>query len=264
MKNILDDIVEVKQKEVEQKRKILNVNALKSSFNFTRKCYSLKSNLLNKQYTGIIAEFKKKSPSKGWINKEAIVADVVLAYQNNGAAGISVLTDKTFFGGAIEELSVARTIVKTPLLRKDFVIDDIQIQEAKAHGADVILLIAAILSPERTKQLAIAARNLGLEILLEIHSEEELQHICDEVDMIGVNNRDLKTFQIDIDISLRLAKLIPTDKVKISESGINDVVTIKLLKDHGFNGFLIGENFMKQQNPGEAFKDFAKQLKKEA
>ena len=222
---------------------------------------SLKQSLLAEGSTGIIAEFKRKSPSKGWFKpKEQEVEPVVVQYNAKGAAGISVLTDEEFFGGDLDDLIQTKVIVDIPVLRKDFIIDEWQIAEAKAFGADVILLIAACLSPAEVKQLAIFTKAIGLEVLIEIHNEEELDHICDEVDMVGVNNRNLKTFEVDINTSLQLIDKIPMDKPAIAESGINDTATIKTLRQAGFKGFLMGENFMKMDDPGKAFADFVKQL----
>ncbi len=181
----------------------------------------------------------------------------------HGASGLSVLTDKAFFGGSIDDIRQAR-VNNIPILRKDFIIDEYQIIQAKAIGADVILLIAACLSPARTKRYAAFAKKIGLEILLEIHNEHELDHICEEVDMVGVNNRDLKTFKVDVNISLQLINKISDDKIAVAESGINDVETIVTLKKAGFKGFLIGEAFMKEPDPAIAFADFVNKLKAKA
>ena len=235
-------------------------DALRKMPGFNRKAFSLKQFLLDESKTGIIAEFKRQSPSKGIINDTADVTEVTKAYTENGASCLSVLTDTQFFGGTNEDVLKAR-VNNIPILRKEFIIDEYQVLEAKAIGADVILLIAACLSPERVKQLAIFAKGLGLEVLLEIHNEDELQHICDETEIVGVNNRDLKTFTVDINRSIALSKKIPADKIKIAESGINDVETICIFKTAGLKGFLIGENFMKQPDPTIAFAAFVKQLK---
>lgn len=226
---------------------------------FKNETMSLKSFLLNPKKTGIIAEFKRKSPSKGMINDRATVEEVTAAYVRYGASGISVLTDEAFFGGSLGDL-LAATINEVPLLRKDFMIDEYQLIEAKAYGAEVILLIAACLSPRQVKTLAASAGNLGLEVLLELHDETELGHICDEVDLVGVNNRNLKNFDVDLEQSVRLAQKIDDRFIKVAESGISDVATIHYLKRFGFKGFLIGEYFMKQKNPAEAFEAFAVQL----
>lgn len=263
MKNILDKIVEVKKKEIEELKKHTDLDWYKFfSTDFDRKCISLKQNLLDKKSTGIIAEFKRKSPSKGWFKPEDYSAPAtVMGYEQYGAAGASILTDTTFFGGDLPDITVTRAVSSLPLLRKDFILDEIQIMQAKAYGADVVLLIAAILTPERVKELCAEAKKYGLEVLLELHEENELGHICEAVDMVGINNRDLKTFVVDINHSIELSKKIPADKIKIAESGIHDVETISTFKNAGFKGFLIGENFMKQPDPTIAFADFVKQLK---
>jgi len=187
------------------------------------------------------------------------VLEVTQAYTLNGASCLSILTDEYFFGGSAQDLIKAR-VNNIPILRKDFIIDEYQIVEARSMGADVILLIAACLTPERVKELATFAKRIQLEVLLEIHSEEELQHICDETELVGVNNRDLKTFTVDINRSIDLSKKIPDNKIKIAESGINDIETIRIFRKAGFKGFLIGENFMKQPDPTIAFVNFVEQL----
>ena len=163
----------------------------------------------------------------------------------------------------MSDITVCRAVTQLPILRKDFIIDEIQVLEAKAYGADVILLIAAILSPKRVEELAIEAKKYGLEVLLELHEENELDHICNEIDMVGINNRNLKTFEVDINRSIKLSKQLPADKIKIAESGIDDVDTIKIFKEAGFKGFLMGEKFMKEKDPGEAFKEFVQKLKQQ-
>jgi indole-3-glycerol phosphate synthase len=210
--------------------------------------------------TGIIAEFKRKSPSKGVINDTASVEVVTAAYAAHGASGLSVLTDNHFFGGSLVDLTAA-TINETPILRKDFMIDPYQIIEAKAFGAEVILLIAACLSPTQVKELAGVAKDIGLEVLLEIHTSAELDHLCDNIDMVGINNRNLKTFEVDLAHSIALAKMLPAHLPKIAESGISNVSTIVELKKEGFDGFLIGENFMKTSDPAAAFAAFVADLK---
>jgi indole-3-glycerol phosphate synthase len=261
--NILEEIIEYKKTVVAEAKTVKSIEELKASPFFDRQTISLKQFLLDETKTGIIAEFKRQSPSKGVINAGADVVEVTGAYTKCGASGLSVLTDAAFFGGSASDLSAAR-INEIPILRKDFMIDEYQLLEAKAMGADVILLIAACLSPQRVKELAKFAKNLGLEVLLEIHNEEELAHICDEVELVGVNNRDLKTFSVDVNRSVELAKKIPGDKIKISESGISDITAIHLLKQHGYRGFLIGENFMKTADPGAAFEEFVRELKVES
>ena len=258
--NILEKIVEYKKTEVAQRKSRQSVTQLQQSEFFKKPIYSLKKFLSDDNKTGIISEFKRKSPSKGIINGNADVVKVTTAYTANGASGLSVLTDENFFGGSDEDLKKAR-INNIPILRKDFIVDEYQIIESKSLGADVILLIAACLTIQQVKEFAACAKEIGLEVLLEIHNEEELKHICDEVDFVGVNNRNLKTFEVDINTSLRLIKQIPNDKLAIAESGISNVDTIITLKQAGFKGFLIGENFMKESDPATAFEKFSKELK---
>jgi indole-3-glycerol phosphate synthase len=258
--NILDTIVAQKKKEVAERKQQVSVAELEKGRFFANETLSLKSFLLDPAKTGIIAEFKRKSPSKGIINDRVTVEEVTRAYAQHGASGISVLTDHEFFGGSLDDL-LAATINEVPLLRKDFMIDEYQLVEAKAYGAEVILLIAACLTPAEVKTMAGVAKGLGLEVLLEIHNEEELGHICEAVDLVGVNNRNLKTFTVSIDTSLALINKIPKEKPAVAESGISDVDTIVTLRQAGFTGFLIGENFMKQASPSIAFADFVNQLK---
>lgn len=258
--NILDTIVAQKKMEVALRKQQTAVAELERGRFFAHETLSLKKFLLDPAKTGIIAEFKRKSPSKGIINDRVTVEEVTTAYARYGASGISVLTDEKFFGGTLDDL-LAATINKVPLLRKDFMIDEYQIIEAKAYGASVILLIAACITPAEVKKMAATAKNLGLEVLLEIHNDEELKHICDEVDLVGVNNRNLKTFEVSIETSLNLINKIPSQKPAIAESGISSVDTIVTLRGAGFKGFLIGENFMKQPSPSVAFADFVNQLK---
>jgi len=261
--DILEKIIAAKRKEIEKYKPLSSMERFrKEGFFWEIANRSLKQSLLAEGSTGIIAEFKRKSPSKGWFKtKELEVEPVVTYYNGKGAAGISVLTDEEFFGGDLDDLIQTKVISDIPVLRKDFIIDEWQIAEAKAFGADVILLIAACLSPAEVKQLAIFAKTIGLEVLLEIHNEEELGHICDEVDMVGVNNRNLKTFEVDIHTSLNLINKIPADKPAVAESGISNVETIVSLRKAGFKGFLIGETFMKEPDPGNAFSRFVTELK---
>jgi indole-3-glycerol phosphate synthase len=261
--NILEEIIEYKKEEVKSRKAIVKTADLEKRELFSRTVLPLKDFLLDRSRTGIIAEFKRRSPSKGVINPDVDVLEVTKGYTEHGASCLSVLTDEHFFGGSDEDLIKAR-INKIPILRKDFVINEYQLIEAKSIGADVILLIAACLTVAEVKRLASFAKNLGLEVLLELHAEEELEHICDETDVIGINNRNLKTFDVDIERSLRMAERIPFPKFKIAESGIGSVDDILLFKQHGFQGFLIGENFMKATNPTIAFAEFVKQLKAKA
>ncbi len=258
--NILDKIIEHKRIEVERNKRDRPLAVLEKSAFFQRRPLSLKKFLTDPDRTGIIAEFKRRSPSKGVINDQADVAKVTSAYAAGGASCLSVLTDGHFFGGSGADLEKAR-VNEIPILRKDFMIDNYQVTEARAMGADVILLIAACLSPAETKSLAVFARSLDLEVLLEIHNEEELGHICEETEIIGINNRDLKTFHVDTDRSIELSKKIPAGKLTISESGISNIDTILLLKKFGFRGFLIGERFMMEKDPAAAFERFVQALK---
>jgi indole-3-glycerol phosphate synthase len=257
--NILDTIIEYKRTEVAGQKAAVAATSLEKSAFFSRRTLSLKTALTDPGSTGIIAEFKRRSPSKGVINDRASVLQVTQGYTEGGAACLSVLTDRHFFGGSNADLVGAR-INKIPILRKDFIIDEYQILEARSIGADVILLIAACLTPAEVRRLAVFARGLGLEVLLEIHSEEELGHICEETELVGVNNRDLKTFTVDIERSIRLSRRIPAGKILIAESGISEVQTILQMKQAGFSGFLIGESFMKAEDPGAAFQRFVREL----
>ena len=259
--NILDKIIETKIIEVARQKRIVSIEQLEKFPLFNRKCNSLKASLLKSGSSGIIAEFKQKSPSKGEINFKVKVEEVTKDYADAGVAGISVLTDYEYFGGTLENLVRAReTNPETPILRKDFMIDTYQLFEAKAHGADVILLIAACLKKEQAELLAKKAKELGMEVLMEVHNAEELDKVNDFVDIVGVNNRDLKTFSMDIETSVRLSKLIPDKFVKISESGLDSAKTIHYLRENGFKGFLIGETFMKTENPGETCRKFIEEL----
>ncbi len=256
---ILDKINEYKREEVFRSKSITSIAELESSPGFGRKCNSLKDRLLSRDSSGIIAEFKRKSPSKEEIKKDANVVEITTAYSEQGAAGISVLTDTSFFGGSKSDLIKAREAnPTTPLLRKDFMIDCYQLYEAKSWGADVVLLIAASLQPEKISELSKKAHDLGMEVLLEVHNEEELASSpMEHIDIVGVNNRNLKNFnESNINASLNLFASIPADKVKISESCINDPMSIKKLREAGYNGFLIGESFMKTPDPGLALKTY--------
>jgi indole-3-glycerol phosphate synthase len=258
--NILDTIIAYKKNEVALQKQQVSISELQQGKFFNHTTLSLKNFLLDDTKTGIIAEYKRKSPSKGIINNHSTIEEVTSAYTKFGASGISVLTDAEFFGGNLSDL-LASTINEVPLLRKDFMIDEYQLIEAKSNGAAVILLIAACLTKSEAKQMSATANSLGLEVLLEIHNEEELEHICDTIDLVGVNNRNLKTFEVNVDTSLQLINKIPNNKLAISESGISDIQTILTLRQAGFKGFLIGENFMKENNPAIAFEQFATELK---
>lgn len=256
---ILDKIIADKEIEVAERKKLVSIDDLQASPYFSRKCISLKDNLMISE-SGIISEFKRKSPSKGWIHDDADVVEITSGYNQAGAAGISILTDSKYFGGVAEDLIAARPHLSCPVLRKEFMIDEYQLYEAKAMGADVILLIAAALTIEKTEELALKAHDLGLEVLLEVHNHEELRHINGYIDLVGVNNRNLKTFEVNIDISLTLAGLIPDKFVKISESGISLPETVVELRKAGYKGFLMGENFMKENDPALALKGFIEKI----
>ncbi len=258
---ILDKIIERKRLEVEKAKGQVPFEELLNYPYFGVTCLSLRESILDPEKTGIIAEYKRASPSKGDINSTAKVEDVVKAYEEAGASAVSVLTDGEFFKGSLEDLSKAREAINIPILRKEFIVDKYQIAEAKAYGADVILLIAACLKKEEVQEFAAYARQIGLNVLLEVHNEAELlDNLFDEIDAIGVNNRNLKDFSVDLNHSYELLDKIPSEYIKVSESGISNPHTIKALKKAGFQSFLIGENFMKTSDPGKAIKEFVKEL----
>ena len=258
--NILDEIVADKYKEVALKKQVVPSSQLEQSALFKREGNSL-ANALKNSNSGIIAEHKRRSPSKDTINQKTNVGQVAMGYKKAGVCGISVLTDIKYFGGSLEDLLLARAAVDTPLLRKEFIIDEYQIIEAKAHGADTILLISAILSKNEIKSLSELAKSIGLDVLLEVHNEKELhKSLLPSIDMLGINNRDLKSFKVNLDTSKKLAALIPNDFVKVSESGISSVDAIKELKTYGYQGFLIGENFMKTNNPSKSALEFIQKI----
>ncbi len=258
---ILDKIIERKKIEVEKAKVLVPFEELLNYPYFSVACLSLRESILDPEKTGIIAEYKRASPSKGDINSTSAVEDVVKAYEEAGASAVSVLTDGEFFKGNLEDLSKAREAISIPILRKEFIVDKYQITEAKAYGADIILLIAACLKKEEIQEFAAYAHQLGLNVLLEVHNEQELlDNLFDDIDAIGVNNRNLKDFSVDIQHSYDLLNKIPTEYIKVSESGISDPSTIKALKKAGFQGFLIGENFMKTADPGQAIKEFVKEI----
>ena len=259
--NILDKIVTRKKEEVASAKAKITIKDLEKTSNFNRETYSLNDFLTDPSKSGIIAEFKRKSPSKGIINDKVSVEEVTKGYAAAGASALSVLTDHDFFMGHDDDLIAARAVNQIPVLRKDFMIDEYQIVEAKALGADIILLIAACLTPYEILNFAKLAKSLGLSTLLEVHNREELDRSLNPyLDVVGVNNRNLKDFTVSIETSLSLAEIIPAEFLKISESAISNPKTIKMLKKVGFDGFLIGENFMKTDNPGEAMQEFVKQI----
>ncbi len=255
--NILDRIVAKKRHEIEADRRRSPIVRLEESDNFFRECYSFRESVLDPSRTGIIAEFKRQSPSKGIINNKVSVKEVTNGYVSAGASALSVLTDRSFFGGRKGDLIEARKRNQIPVLRKEFMLDEYQVVEAKALGADVILLIAAILQPEEIQKLARLAKGLGMSVLLEVHNREELDRsLFPELDAVGVNNRNLGDFTVSVQHSYDLVEHIPSEFLKISESGLSDPKTITELRSAGFDGFLIGENFMKQSDPGRAMREF--------
>jgi indole-3-glycerol phosphate synthase len=260
---ILDKIIAFKKKEIAKIKAEVSVKKLVESPNFSRQPLSLKKSLLSVGSSGIIAEFKRQSPSKGIINDKATIAEVTNGYLDANVAAQSILTDTSFFGGTMADLMEARVInQQKPILRKDFIVDGFQIVEAKAIGADVILLIAACLTAEELKNYGNLATDLGMEVLYEVHVQEDLDKINHlENKIIGINNRNLKTFDVDLEHSIKLAGQIPDSCVKVSESGISDPRIITGLKEYGFQGFLIGENFMKEENPGAACLEFINKIK---
>src|SRR5690554_1217619 len=261
--NILEKIVAHKQKEVDERKDLVFVKLLERSIYFDNQVVSMKKYVTHPEKTGIIAEFKRKSPSKGMINVSSSVEKTTIGYMQAGASALSVLTDSEFFGGANEDLILARNFNSCPILRKDFVVDEYQIIEAKSIGADCILLIAAAMSSERLKGLARFAHQLGLEVLLEVHDQEELDaSLSENLDLVGVNNRSLKTFEVSLDNSFELVDKIPSGFLKISESGISNPETLVKLRTVGFDGFLIGENFMKSTHPHQEAHDFINEFRR--
>ncbi|MFT5147073.1 MAG: indole-3-glycerol phosphate synthase [Polaribacter sp.] len=260
---ILDKIIAFKKTEIAKIKAEVHIKKLVESPNFGREVFSLKKSLLEVGSTGIIAEFKRQSPSKGIINDTATIADVTNGYLDANVAAQSILTDTSFFGGSMADLMEARVInQQKPILRKDFIVDGFQIVEAKAIGADVILLIAACLTSEELKNYGNLATDLGLEVLYEVHTQEDLDKINDlDNKIIGINNRNLNTFEVDLENSIKLSNQIPDSSLKISESGISDPKIIMGLKEYGFQGFLIGETFMNKENPGEACLEFISQIR---
>lgn len=258
--NTLDKIIAHKHKEVTERKSLYPVKLLEQSIYFNSPVVSFKKYLLREDKTGIIAEFKRKSPSKGMINKYVDIERTTIGYMQAGASVLSILTDTTFFGGKNEDLTLVRKFNYCPILRKDFIVDEYQIIEAKSIGADVILLLANVLTADQIKQYAQVAKSLGLEVLLEIREREELSSLNTNIDAVGINNRNLKDFSVNISQSFDLVNLIPAGFIKISESGIDDPQTVLDLKNAGFNGFLMGELFMKQSRPEMACSNFIKEV----
>lgn len=257
---ILDKIITNKKNEVAQLEQTVPLQDLYAYEHYKRTPISISRQLNMPGATGIISEFKRMSPSKGIINSDADPVEVTSGYEKAGASAVSILTDQDFFGGSNQDILRCRPNLNIPVLRKEFIISTYQIHEAKALGADLILLIAACLTHAEVKEYATLANNLGLEVLLELHDEEEIDHVCDDVQLVGINNRSLKTFQVDIARSLKMAESLPSDKIKVAESGIDDPSQVKLFRENGYKGFLIGENFMKTNNPAGALKTFIENI----
>lgn len=251
MANILQQIVDNKRREIEA----MSRYPLPAEAPVTRQQHSMSRALLDST-TGIIAEFKRRSPSKGEIHPMAMVSEVIPAYTRAGAAASSVLTDTPYFGGALTDLCAARVLTDIPLLRKDFIVSEFQIHEAALYGADAVLLIASALNREEIARYTVCAHSLGLEVLLELHSADELDKLCPDADMAGVNNRNLSTFHTDPTLSLTLARELPGNVVKVAESGLTSFDEVLRLRDAGYRGFLIGETFMRHTDPGEALARF--------
>lgn len=261
-KDILEEIIAHKRIEIAAQEQNVPISFLEDSLEKNddmAKVHSMKASLAASA-TGIIAEFKRRSPSKDWINRDADAKVVPASYQQAGASALSILTDEHFFGGGLRDIRAARPTVSLPILRKDFIISRYQLLQAKAAQADAVLLIAAALSKEECNALACEAHKLGLEVLLEMHHEGELDYVNEYVDMAGINNRNLGTFHTDVENSFRMAEKLPADILKVSESGISNPQTVKLLRQEGFRGFLIGETFMKTANPGNTLSTFIKEL----
>lgn len=260
--NILEEIVAQKKKEVIERKSLFPEKLLEQSIYFGSRTVSMRKYILREDKFGIIAEVKRKSPSKGLINAHVSVERTSIGYMQAGASALSILTDNHYFGGKNEDLMEARKFNFCPILRKDFIVDEYQLIESKSIGADTVLLIAAALEPNQLKDLATFAKSLGLETLLEIHNEQELESSLNEhIDLVGVNNRDLKSFEVSIDTSKKLAQKIPNDFVKVSESGISDPNTILDLRSAGFQGFLIGERFMQSSRPEKSCARFIESLR---
>ncbi len=258
---ILEKITQHKRKEVAERKELYPTKLLEQSIYYKTPSVSLKKYLLRPDKPGIIAEFKRHSPSKGDINPFVSVEQVSLGYMQAGASALSVLTDQKFFKGNNADLTEARKFNYCPILRKEFIVDEYQIIEAKSIGADAILLIAECLTKEKVGKFAKLAKSIGLEVLLEVHSLRQLSKISSEIDVVGVNNRNLETFEVSIQNSIELFPAIPDEFVRISESGISSVDAIIELKTVGFQGFLIGEYFMKSANPGKNCREFIQEIK---
>lgn len=259
-KDILHQIIETKKEEVAACKRVLSENRLEERLKNQEYEKRSMRDALRKSGSGIIAEFKRRSPSRGWIREDAEIAEIIPQYTRHGASALSVLTDTAYFGGRLEDLRNARSLTHLPLLRKDFIIDPYQLKEAREAGADAILLIAAALPLSLCEELALEAKSLGLETLLEVHSEEELEYVSPAVDMLGVNNRHLGTFHTDVTRSFEIAERLPAAQLLISESGISTPSQVAALRKAGFRGFLMGEHFMSKEKPGASLSGFIRNL----
>lgn len=257
---ILDKIILDKRKEIAFKKSIMTISSLEKSALFHRPPISLRKNLVSSKF-GIIAEFKRRSPSRSEINYRSNVWEIAQIYENASMGGMSVLTEGKYFGGSLEDLILARASTKLPILRKEFIVDEFQILEAKAYGADAVLLIAAVLSRKAIESLSQLAQSLAMEVILEVHNEQELvKSLMPSLDIIGVNNRNLSSFEVSLETSLQLVDKIPNEMMKISESGLRDVQSIKRLRKAGFDGFLIGEHFMASTDVEKKVNEFVQKL----
>ena len=262
MEDILSEIIANKRKEVDLQKQAISIEQLSEGISDLLPTRSMKQAIASSP-TGIIAEFKRRSPSKGWIKENARPEEIVPAYAASGASAVSILTDEIFFGGTLRDIRTVRPLINLPILRKDFIIDEYQLYQARIVGADAVLLIAAALEQTQCRALADKAHELGLEVLLEIHNTDELPYIYKDIDMVGINNRNLGSFHTDVANSFRLAEQLPQDTILVSESGISQPVTVSKLHDAGFRGFLIGETFMRTEKPAETLKEFIAQVNKQ-
>jgi indole-3-glycerol phosphate synthase len=258
--NILPEIIANKRREIEHLKKKSAQGVFENNIFFSRETFSLSGFLLERKRSGIIAEFKRRSPSGGTLNPHADVKVVTKGYSEFGASGISILTDNLYFGGSCKDIEEVRHLINIPVLRKDFIIDEIQILESKASGADAVLLIAAVLGKDEILSLSRLARSVGMEVLLEVHSENELDNFNEFVNLIGINNRNLNTLKTDIKLSEELVDKMPRGIVRISESGISDPQAVIKLRNAGYDGFLIGEHFMRNPDPVISFRDFVNRI----
>ncbi len=260
MKDILTEIIVSKRIEVERAKLQIALGELVAASRDMPPVRSM-SRALARSQSGIIAEFKRRSPSKGWIKQEADASIIPASYASAGASALSILTDENYFGGTLKDIEVARPRVDIPIIRKEFIVDEYQLYQARLIGADAVLLIASALSKDECSFLTAKAHDLGLEVLLELHSPSELEYVAGGVEMVGVNNRNLGSFHTDVANSFKMAELLPEGVVKISESGISNPATVCELRGAGYRGFLIGENFMRSDDPGALLREFIAQVK---